>query len=87
MHPTPTFLYLFCDWFMHSCPMRTSPRPPAFLKHILYSPVTVTCLPLSTLGVDTARVKQAGQIAGQSSTRRLGDYRIKCNYSEIDLLR
>ncbi|XP_026215024.1 TGF-beta-activated kinase 1 and MAP3K7-binding protein 1 isoform X1 [Anabas testudineus] len=41
---------------------------------------------LAALGVDSARVKQAGQIAGQSSTRRLGDYRVKCNYSEIDLL-
>ncbi|KAK2817407.1 hypothetical protein Q5P01_025598 [Channa striata] len=41
---------------------------------------------LSALGVDPARVKQAGQIAGQSSTRRLGDYRVKLNYNEIDLL-
>lgn len=38
-------------------------------------------------GVDSARVRQAGQIAGQSSTRRLGDYRVKFNYNEIDLLR
>lgn len=41
---------------------------------------------LATLGVDSARVRQAGQIAGQSSTRRLGDYRVKFNYNEIDLL-
>lgn len=38
-------------------------------------------------GVDSARVRQAVQIAGQSSTRRLGDYRVKFNYNEIDLLR
>ncbi|KAM4584228.1 TGF-beta-activated kinase 1 and MAP3K7-binding protein 1 isoform 9-T9 [Odontesthes bonariensis] len=41
---------------------------------------------LTALGVDSARVRQAGQIAGQSSTRRLGDYRVKINYNEIDLL-
>ncbi|KAF7217801.1 TGF-beta-activated kinase 1 and MAP3K7-binding protein 1 isoform X1 [Nothobranchius furzeri] len=41
---------------------------------------------LAALGVDAARVRQAGQIAGQSSVRRLGDYRVKFNYSEIDLL-
>ncbi|XP_040003075.1 TGF-beta-activated kinase 1 and MAP3K7-binding protein 1 isoform X4 [Xiphias gladius] len=41
---------------------------------------------LAALGVDIARVRQAGQIAGQSSTRRLGDYRVKFNYNEIDLL-
>uniref|UniRef100_A0A8D3BWY7 TGF-beta-activated kinase 1 and MAP3K7-binding protein 1 n=1 Tax=Scophthalmus maximus TaxID=52904 RepID=A0A8D3BWY7_SCOMX len=41
---------------------------------------------LTALGVDSARVRQAGQIAGQSSTRRLGDYRVKFNYSDIDTL-
>uniref|UniRef100_A0A8C5D079 TGF-beta-activated kinase 1 and MAP3K7-binding protein 1 n=1 Tax=Gouania willdenowi TaxID=441366 RepID=A0A8C5D079_GOUWI len=41
---------------------------------------------LAALGLDSARIRQAGQIAGQSSTRRLGDYRVKFNYSEIDLL-
>ncbi|XP_061840212.1 TGF-beta-activated kinase 1 and MAP3K7-binding protein 1 isoform X1 [Nerophis lumbriciformis] len=41
---------------------------------------------LTALGVDSARVRQAGQISGQSSTRRLGDYRVKINYSDIDLL-
>ncbi|XP_056265430.1 TGF-beta-activated kinase 1 and MAP3K7-binding protein 1 isoform X2 [Pseudoliparis swirei] len=41
---------------------------------------------LSALGVDPARVRQAGQVAGQSSTRRLGDYRVKFNYNEIELL-
>ncbi|XP_028263429.1 TGF-beta-activated kinase 1 and MAP3K7-binding protein 1 isoform X2 [Parambassis ranga] len=41
---------------------------------------------LAALGVDSARIRQAGQIAGQSCTRRLGDYRVKFNYNEIDLL-
>ncbi|XP_024914321.1 TGF-beta-activated kinase 1 and MAP3K7-binding protein 1 isoform X3 [Cynoglossus semilaevis] len=41
---------------------------------------------LAALGVDPARVRQAGQIAGQNSTRRLGDYRVKIHYNEIDLL-
>ena len=37
--------------------------------------------------MDPARVKQAGQIAGQPSTRTIGDYRVKLNYTDIDLLR
>uniref|UniRef100_A0A667WUZ4 TGF-beta-activated kinase 1 and MAP3K7-binding protein 1 n=1 Tax=Myripristis murdjan TaxID=586833 RepID=A0A667WUZ4_9TELE len=41
---------------------------------------------LAALGVDSARVRQAGQIAGQSSTRRLGDYRVKFSYTDLDLL-
>ncbi|XP_011476721.2 TGF-beta-activated kinase 1 and MAP3K7-binding protein 1 isoform X1 [Oryzias latipes] len=41
---------------------------------------------LAALGVDSARVRQVGQIAGQSSTRRLGDYRVKFNYNEVELL-
>ncbi|XP_068455659.1 TGF-beta-activated kinase 1 and MAP3K7-binding protein 1 isoform X1 [Clinocottus analis] len=41
---------------------------------------------MSALGVDPARVRQAGQLAGQNSTRRLGDYRVKFNYNDIDLL-
>lgn len=32
-------------------------------------------------------MRQAAQIAGQTSTRRLGDYRVKLNYTDIDLLR
>ncbi|XP_056136680.1 TGF-beta-activated kinase 1 and MAP3K7-binding protein 1 [Lampris incognitus] len=41
---------------------------------------------LAAVGVDPARVRQAGQIAGQTSTRRIGDYKVKFNYAEIDLL-
>uniref|UniRef100_H2M4T8 TGF-beta activated kinase 1 (MAP3K7) binding protein 1 n=1 Tax=Oryzias latipes TaxID=8090 RepID=H2M4T8_ORYLA len=41
---------------------------------------------VANVGVDSARVRQVGQIAGQSSTRRLGDYRVKFNYNEVELL-
>ncbi|KAM9770501.1 TGF-beta-activated kinase 1 and MAP3K7-binding protein 1 isoform 2-T2 [Menidia menidia] len=49
------------------------------------APLCVQCVSCPA-GVDSARVRQAVQIAGQSSTRRLGDYRVKINYNEIDLL-
>lgn len=38
-------------------------------------------------GLDPNRLRQAGLIAGQSSTRRIGDYKVKFNYTDIDLLR
>lgn len=41
---------------------------------------------LAALGVESALVRQAGQIAGHNSTRRLGDYRAKIHYSDIHLL-
>uniref|UniRef100_A0A6Q2XIM6 TGF-beta-activated kinase 1 and MAP3K7-binding protein 1 n=1 Tax=Esox lucius TaxID=8010 RepID=A0A6Q2XIM6_ESOLU len=41
---------------------------------------------LAGLGLDVSRLRQAGVIAGQSSTRRIGDYRVKYNYTDIDLL-
>ncbi|KAG9340366.1 hypothetical protein JZ751_021479 [Albula glossodonta] len=41
---------------------------------------------VKSIGLDPSRLRQAGQIAGQSSTRRIGDYRIKFNYTDIDLL-
>ncbi|KAJ0051154.1 hypothetical protein NL108_014584, partial [Boleophthalmus pectinirostris] len=42
---------------------------------------------LAALGVDSALIRQAGQIAGHRSTRRLGDYRAKIHYSDTHLLR
>ncbi|MGH0155301.1 UNVERIFIED_CONTAM: hypothetical protein FKN15_043405 [Acipenser sinensis] len=36
-------------------------------------------------GLDGARIKQAGLIGGQNSTRRIGDYRVKYGYSDMDL--
>ncbi|XP_039621218.1 TGF-beta-activated kinase 1 and MAP3K7-binding protein 1 isoform X2 [Polypterus senegalus] len=42
---------------------------------------------LAQLGLDSAQIKQAGLIGGQNSTRRIGDYRVKYSYSDIDLLR
>ncbi|KAL1005649.1 hypothetical protein UPYG_G00061800 [Umbra pygmaea] len=41
---------------------------------------------LAGLGLDVSRLRQAGLIAGQSSTRRIGDYRVKYTYTDIDLL-
>ncbi|XP_054997118.1 TGF-beta-activated kinase 1 and MAP3K7-binding protein 1 isoform X1 [Sorex araneus] len=41
---------------------------------------------LSQLGLDAARIKQVGVICGQESTRRIGDYRVKYGYSDIELL-
>ncbi|KAG5832541.1 hypothetical protein ANANG_G00292240 [Anguilla anguilla] len=41
---------------------------------------------LALLGLDPSRLRQAGLIVGQTSTRRIGDYRVKFNYSDIDLL-
>uniref|UniRef100_A0A8K9X2W8 TGF-beta-activated kinase 1 and MAP3K7-binding protein 1 n=1 Tax=Oncorhynchus mykiss TaxID=8022 RepID=A0A8K9X2W8_ONCMY len=41
---------------------------------------------LAGLGLDVSGLRQAALIAGQSSTRRIGDYRVKYNYTDIDLL-
>uniref|UniRef100_A0A8B9H880 TGF-beta-activated kinase 1 and MAP3K7-binding protein 1 n=1 Tax=Astyanax mexicanus TaxID=7994 RepID=A0A8B9H880_ASTMX len=41
---------------------------------------------LAQLGLDPARLRQAGLIAGQSSLRRIGDYKVKFNYTDIDVL-
>lgn len=41
---------------------------------------------LSQLGLDTAKIKQAGVVGGQTSTRRIGDYKVKYNYNDLELL-
>lgn len=41
---------------------------------------------LSELGLDPGKVKQVGLIGGQESTRRIGDYKVKYGFSDIDLL-
>uniref|UniRef100_A0A8C5QBD2 TGF-beta-activated kinase 1 and MAP3K7-binding protein 1 n=1 Tax=Leptobrachium leishanense TaxID=445787 RepID=A0A8C5QBD2_9ANUR len=41
---------------------------------------------LSQLGLDPTKIKQVGVIGGQPSTRRIGDYKIKYNYSDMELL-
>ncbi|XP_043927584.1 TGF-beta-activated kinase 1 and MAP3K7-binding protein 1 [Protopterus annectens] len=41
---------------------------------------------LSQLGLDAGRIKQVGAIGGQDSTRRIGDYKMKYEYSDIELL-
>lgn len=42
-------------------------------------------LPLA--GLDAGKIKQVGIICGQESTRRIGDYKVKYGYTDIDLLR
>ncbi|XP_043418576.1 TGF-beta-activated kinase 1 and MAP3K7-binding protein 1 isoform X1 [Prionailurus bengalensis] len=41
-------------------------------------------LPLA--GLDAGKIKQVGVICGQESTRRIGDYKVKYGYTDIDLL-
>ncbi|XP_064419465.1 TGF-beta-activated kinase 1 and MAP3K7-binding protein 1 isoform X2 [Latimeria chalumnae] len=41
---------------------------------------------LAQLGLDAVRIKQVGILGGQSSTRRIGDYKIKYGYNELELL-
>lgn len=41
----------------------------------------------SLLGLDAGKIKQVGVICGQESTRRIGDYKVKYGYTDIDLLR
>lgn len=41
---------------------------------------------LAQLGVDTTRLRQTGLIGGQSSLRRIGDYKVKFSYTDIDVL-
>ncbi|XP_073809575.1 TGF-beta-activated kinase 1 and MAP3K7-binding protein 1 isoform X2 [Danio rerio] len=41
---------------------------------------------LAQLGLDPVRLRQTAVISGQSSTRRIGDYKVKFNYTDIDVL-
>lgn len=45
------------------------------------------CAALSLAGLDAGKIKQVGVICGQESTRRIGDYKVKYGYTDIDLLR
>uniref|UniRef100_A0A8C4VAV1 TGF-beta activated kinase 1 (MAP3K7) binding protein 1 n=1 Tax=Falco tinnunculus TaxID=100819 RepID=A0A8C4VAV1_FALTI len=40
----------------------------------------------SQLGLDAGKIKQVGTIRGQESTRRIGDYKVKYGYTDIELL-
>ena len=42
---------------------------------------------LSQLGIDAKKVRQAGRLAGHFYTRSIGDYHIKNDYRDIDMLR
>ncbi|POI29239.1 hypothetical protein CIB84_007011, partial [Bambusicola thoracicus] len=37
-------------------------------------------------GLDAGKIKQVGTIRGQESTRRIGDYKVKYGYTDIELL-
>lgn len=39
------------------------------------------------VGLDAVKIKQVGVICGQESTRRIGDYKVKYGYTDIELLR
>ncbi|XP_058258856.1 TGF-beta-activated kinase 1 and MAP3K7-binding protein 1 isoform X2 [Hemibagrus wyckioides] len=41
---------------------------------------------LAQLGLDPNRLRQTGTITGQSSLRRIGDYKVKFSYTDIDVL-
>ncbi|XP_073448651.1 TGF-beta-activated kinase 1 and MAP3K7-binding protein 1 isoform X2 [Aquarana catesbeiana] len=41
---------------------------------------------VANVGLDTAKIKQAGVIGGQASTRRIGDYKVKYNFNDMELL-
>lgn len=45
------------------------------------------CRVLPLPGLDAGKIKQVGIICGQESTRRIGDYKVKYGYTDIDLLR
>lgn len=45
------------------------------------------CAVLPLAGLDAGKIKQVGVICGQESTRRIGDYKVKYGYTDIDLLR
>ncbi|KAL7982426.1 hypothetical protein Chor_010024, partial [Crotalus horridus] len=41
---------------------------------------------IANVGLDAAKIKQVGTIGGQESTRRIGDYKVKYGYSDIEFL-
>lgn len=55
-----------------------------FLSSFLNKGCSCVALPL---GLDAGKLKQVGVICGQESTRRIGDYKVKYGYTDIDLLR
>lgn len=42
---------------------------------------------LSQLGIDAEKVRQTGRLAGHFYTRSIGDYHIKNDYRDIDMIR
>lgn len=90
--PLPSRPHLcFCLSVVCFCSILPFTSSAKFSSLLKSSPISIhrPCVrfPSSPAGLDSARIRQAGQIAGQSSSRRLGDYRVKFNYNEIDVLR
>lgn len=54
------------------------------LAHV---PKSIRFLFYALAGLDAAKIKQVGTIGGQESTRRIGDYKVKYGYSDIEFLR
>lgn len=42
---------------------------------------------LSQVGVDVEKVRQSGQLAGHFYTRSIGDFHIKNDYRDIEMIR
>lgn len=42
---------------------------------------------LSQLGIDAEKVRQTGRLAGHFYTRSIGDYSIKNDYRDIEMIR
>ena len=42
---------------------------------------------LSELGIDAAKVRRTGRLAGHFYTRSIGDYHIKNDYRDIEMIR
>ena len=42
---------------------------------------------LSELGIDAEKVRQTGRLAGHFYTRSIGDYHIKNDYRDIEMIR
>lgn len=58
-----------------------------FFPSFMVSRIWDCPLVLPPAGLDAGKIKQVGTICGQESTRRIGDYKVKYGYTDIDLLR
>lgn len=70
----------WCDYFLF-------PRCVCPLLFVPHYEQGLACVVLPLVGLDAGKIKQVGIICGQESTRRIGDYKVKYGYTDIDLLR